>query len=161
MPYGGGTEIPYEGMDGLSNEMEVLFYTCGYAQRPRARDLDEPIILEIDCREMRAPPEVCEHMTGQHPVFKQRFFSNPHNADILEEQLQRLHRTLRRWRGGPCAVVVFCAMGVHRSVATAEVLAQSVGASEPEHVTMEEGFARYRERKRLERMGLFPRRRRR
>ncbi|MCJ1251670.1 hypothetical protein MMC30_008905 [Trapelia coarctata] len=166
----GGMDMGYGGMGGLYDQMdmghgemdgpdegmEITFYTCGANHRPRRGDLPEPIICEIDCREMEAPPELCEYMTGQRPQFKQRFFNDLHNIDILREQMRRLERKLRRWRGGPCAVVVFCNTGVHRSVATAEALAERVGAMGVVHLNMEAKFAEYSERKRLERMGLHP-----
>ena len=153
-------DMGFNDIDGLVDDTGITFYTCGANHRPRRGDLPCPIIYEIDCREMVPPPELCEYMTGQHPQFKRRFFRNPHNIGILRKQIRRLVRELHRWRGSPCAVVVFCEMGVHRSVAIAEELAEIAGVKEVVHLDMEKNFAEYSERMRLERMGLrAPRRR--
>jgi len=156
MPYG-GMGMPYGGMGSPTGAMEIVFHTCGYHQCP---DLEDPIIHEIDCCSMEAPSELCELMTGQAPEFKQRLFSDPQNAMILEEETRKLELTLRRWRGGPCAVIIFCTLGVHRSVATAEVLAERLGVMEVNHMTMEKNFADFRERRMMERMGIRPSKRR-
>lgn len=128
----------------------ILTYGAGNSGPP---SLSVPIIQRVDCSHLRAPAaRLCDRLTGLDDELADTFFSYPENEVFFWRQLQKLEDTVvsdpRAPRNGMCvAVLVNCAAGMHRSVATAERLAAEVEEwgrfdVDVEHLDLEEGMRR-------------------
>lgn len=91
-----------------------------------------PTLMTINCSRLHAPPFGLQtRYTGLDHQISSGFFSHSRNEDAYEEALDQLYNSVKCWTpksdlGEEMAVLVKCTMGMHRSVAMAEKLAEEV-----------------------------------
>ena len=111
------------------HELEINFYSCG--RRYRFERWVGPRILHISCANMRPPPsQMCSRYNGLDRELSDWLFKHREYRVKCERALDRVAEAINNWQpssDGPrfCAVVR-CKIGVHRSVAMAEMLAKEV-----------------------------------
>ncbi|MCJ1433363.1 hypothetical protein MMC27_002723 [Xylographa pallens] len=136
-------------MDPPGPTIRLTILTCGV----RTLRTLPPVDFRINCTRLRPPAREHLHsMNGTSAAFRAAFFADPDARDALARHTSALHaelRALKHRRGeGAATLVVYCVMGVHRSVSMAEVLGararawRGVGVR-VEHLDLERNWERY------------------
>ncbi|MCJ1381117.1 hypothetical protein MMC17_004226 [Xylographa soralifera] len=136
-------------MEPWSPPINLTIFTCGKDNLDYFPDW----YPRFDCTHLRPPPaEFCDCMDGTSEQFREAFFSDRRARDALVSYEADLRDRLRKVRdkgGEMLKVVVYCQLGVHRSVSMAEMLAKKARKWRPvkvclEHRDLETGWEEYR-----------------
>ncbi|MCJ1403365.1 hypothetical protein MMC11_006588 [Xylographa trunciseda] len=110
-------------MSTITPSLSLTIFSCARSSLP---NLDTPD-YHIDCSHLRPPSaQLRKAMNGTDAPFRRAFFSDAEAHDALDLHLADLFASLQHLRrtqgGGLLTIMVYCLLGVHRSVAMAETL---------------------------------------